>query len=95
MLKILRFWRSGKQATKIEPAAPDYREEMLLAGEVKLSSWANIAPGTPGYALFELEMDGLMTKQTQLERVDPITWDHVTHFKLTPAGKAAQAMLRD
>lgn len=73
----------------------EQKEAALLAGGGALLDYSNIAPGSAGYALYALEMDGLATMQTERIRLDPITWGNRTTFTLTPAGERAAAMLRE
>lgn len=73
----------------------DRREDALRAGGGILLEASNVAPGTLGYALCALEMDGLATVRYEVRRIDPITWQHVWTYELTETGRRAQAMLAD
>lgn len=73
----------------------DHKVEALRAGGGSLLDYSNVAPGSRGYALYALEMDGLATISHERIRLDPITWGTRTTFTLTEAGKRAAAMLQD
>jgi hypothetical protein len=94
---MLRMFKRAKPApeAKESPAVREgaMKEAALLNGGGCLMDYSNVAPGTPGYALYALEMDGLMTKRDEYKRLSPIQWGTVTTFTLTDAGKRAAAML--
>jgi len=93
---IARRMKSGRViATTEKYVPPDYREVALRMGGGELHPLSNVAVGTLGYALYALEMDGLMAKRSERRRIDPITWIDVTIFEPTEAGKRAMAMLAD
>lgn len=66
--------------------------EALLAGDVSLSEYSNVAPGSYGGAVHALERRGYMGCRSVVRTPDGhVHW----HYKLTPAGVAAAAMMRD
>ncbi len=71
------------------------RDQALIDGGGMLMPYNNVAPGTYGYALYQLEFDGLMSKRTEIRRVGPIETVQVTIFELTQAGRIGRSMMVD
>jgi DNA-binding PadR family transcriptional regulator len=61
------------------------QREMLEQGEAVVTGYTNVAPGTYGAALHELDKAGLMSREPRPTPEDPFA----ARYTITPAGRAA------